>query len=173
LKCLQSCALAPRKDGKGPKEFLLQEANATGWDGARSMAFSKRFATYRRRCGVNDLGEGEGRRRSRVNFHWFRGWFITIADQAGIAARILSAWWVTRPGMSLGRYSAGSTLGQLQEDAQRPKLNRREEGQFKASSIATDRSFARRREEGDKPMRLTYSGPKGRGLVLWSSPCIK
>jgi len=30
-----------------------------------------------------------------------------------------------------------------------------------------------RRNLGDKPTRLTYSGPKGRGLVLWSSPCIK
>jgi hypothetical protein len=74
--------------------------------------------------------------------------------------------------LSKGRYEkSGKQRGQ--EDAQRPNLNRREEGQFKASSIATDRSFARRREEGDKPTRLTYSGPKGRGLVLWSLPCIK
>ena len=56
------------------------------------MAFSKRFATYRRKLGIDDKLSGE--RRSKVNFHSFRRWVATKFDYAQVpevdAARILA-----------------------------------------------------------------------------------
>lgn len=46
----------------------------------RSMVVSKRFVTYRRRLGVDE--RVEGKRRSLVNFHSFRRWFIREARNA-------------------------------------------------------------------------------------------
>jgi integrase len=70
-----------RSKGKQPADFLIEGAKETGWDGARSMNFSRNFRRYRERCHVDD--KPEGRRRSRVNFHSFRRWFATKAEQAG------------------------------------------------------------------------------------------
>jgi integrase len=44
-------------------------------------ALGKRFASYRKRLGVDD--PSDGRRRSLVNFHSFRRWFVTQAGLAG------------------------------------------------------------------------------------------
>jgi integrase len=101
--------------GRDPEAFLIEDADATGWDGARGMAFSKRFATYRRRQGVDDMrGQGGNRRRSRVNFHSFRRWFSTKCEQAGVpealAARVLGH---KISSMSYGVYSGGASLEQL------------------------------------------------------------
>mgnify|MGYP002781225369 FL=1 len=70
------------------------------------MAVSKRFGYYRKRIGVED--RAEGKRRSLVNFHSWRRWFATKAEQAGQPMHIIDAvgGWV-RPGMAAGRYSAG------------------------------------------------------------------
>lgn len=46
----------------------------------RSMVVSKRFTTFRRRLGVDE--RVEGKRRSLVNFHSFRRWFIRSARNA-------------------------------------------------------------------------------------------
>lgn len=75
---IEAMADALRKAGK-PDEYLF-EGDATGWDGARSMAFSKRFATYRRKCKVDDVVEGQ--RRSKVNFHSCRRWLVTKLEHA-------------------------------------------------------------------------------------------
>jgi len=52
------------------------------------MPTSKRFRTYRRGLGVDD--QVEPKRRSLVNFHSFRRWFITKAEQAGIHPHIIA-----------------------------------------------------------------------------------
>jgi integrase len=105
--------VARRCKGKASTEYLFEGASPTGWGGARSMAFSKRFATYRRRCGVDE--KLEGRRRSRVNFHSWRRWAITKADQAGHRREDIERVVGHKPqGMSIGGdgYSDGMTMDQ-------------------------------------------------------------
>ncbi len=79
---------------------------------AMASAMSKRFTRFRRRLKVDDTREGK--RRSLVNFHSFRRWFVTKAHQAGIAESIVAA--VAghehadakgKPTMTFGRYSDG------------------------------------------------------------------
>lgn len=90
----------------------------------RSFKTSNEFTTYRRSVGVKD--ELEGRRRSLVNFHSFRRWFITKAEQADQPEHIIAA--VVghkRQGMTLGLYSAGPKLEQAKrcvEAVTLPKL---------------------------------------------------
>lgn len=110
--------------GKERTGFLF-DANATGWDGARSMAFSKRFGAYRKKLGIHDKTGSDGgqagreRRRSRVNFHSFRRWFITVCERTGqpehLVARIVGHKITT---MSYGVYSGGADMDQL-----RPVVN--------------------------------------------------
>lgn len=70
-----------RTKGQSANTFLFPDLKDTGWDGNRTMALSKRFATYRRRLGVDDRRPGS--RRSKVNFHSFRRWFATKCEEAG------------------------------------------------------------------------------------------
>ncbi|HLZ65462.1 MAG TPA: DUF6538 domain-containing protein [Aliidongia sp.] len=70
-----------RRKDKATGEFLFPEFKAAGVDGRRSDAISKRFGRYRQDAKVHDLQEG--RRRSLVNFHSFRRWFISMAETAG------------------------------------------------------------------------------------------
>jgi integrase len=83
--------VARRSRGKEDTAFLFPDFKDTGWDGNRTMALSKRFATYRRRVGVNDARNGA--RRSKVNFHSFRRWFATKCEEAGqpenVVARVM------------------------------------------------------------------------------------
>ena len=51
--------------------------------------FGKRFRTYREGRGVDD--KREDKRRSLVNFHSFRRWFVTEAERAGQQEAIISA----------------------------------------------------------------------------------
>lgn len=69
-----------RTKGQPAEAFLFPAFRDTGWDGNRTMALSKRFATYRRRLGVDDRRPGS--RRSKVNFHSFRRWFATKCEEA-------------------------------------------------------------------------------------------
>jgi integrase len=66
---------------RDPKSFLFPDFPDTGWDDNRTMAISKRFAYYRKKLGVDDKRPGS--RRSKVNFHSFRRWFATKAEDAG------------------------------------------------------------------------------------------
>ncbi len=85
-------ALAPiierRTVGKAPDAHLFPEPGPARPGRERSMAASKRFATYRRSVGVDDRPDNQ--RQSRVNFHSFRRWFVTEArrsnDKAVVAA---------------------------------------------------------------------------------------
>jgi integrase len=99
--------------GKADQEFLIHEGKAgTGWGEERSMSFTKRFQTYRVSCGVDELLEGH--RRSRVNFHSYRRYFITKADQAGHRREDIERTVGHKvQGMSLGLYSGGASIEQL------------------------------------------------------------
>lgn len=96
---------------KAAGDFLFHEEGSEGPGGERSMAVSKRFGYYRQRIGVED--RPEGKRRSLVNFHSWRRWFATKAEQAGQPMPVIDAvggW--KRPGMAAGRYSAGPSFAQ-------------------------------------------------------------
>lgn len=77
----------------------------------RSFRASNEFTEYRRSVGVEEVVPG--RRRSLVNFHSFRRYFITKAEQADQMEHIIAV--VVghkRTGMTLGRYSGGPLLDQ-------------------------------------------------------------
>jgi len=101
-----------RAEGKSFDEDLFPEwpgPRAKGSVRERSSYFSKRFTKYRRDLGVDDVVEG--RRRSLVNFHSFRRWFITKAERAGVDGDLLAAIvGHKRSGLTLGRYSAGPEM---------------------------------------------------------------
>lgn len=102
--------VARRLKGKGDDGFLF-EKGSKGWDAVRSTVASKRFTTYRQRLGVD--AKVDGKRRSLVNFHSFRRWFITKADQAGCRREDIERTVGHKAGgQSLGGYSGGITLEQ-------------------------------------------------------------
>lgn len=80
-----------RRDGKQPGDDFFPEYPRNSKDSLRERSFktSNRFTTYRRTVGVDE--QVPGRRRSLVNFHSFRRWFTTRAEQAGIDKDLLSA----------------------------------------------------------------------------------
>ena len=87
----------------------------------RSFKASNAFTEYRRSVGVDDMVEGK--RRSLVNFHSFRRWFITEAERADQPENIIAA--VVghkRQGMTLGTYSAGPKLAQARRCVEAVKL---------------------------------------------------
>jgi integrase len=71
------------------KSYLFPDFPDTGWDDNRTMAISKRFAYYRKKVGVND--KRLGARRSKVNFHSFRRWFATKAEDAGHRENVVAS----------------------------------------------------------------------------------
>ena len=115
-----------RSDGKADTAFLFEELGegapkargggyaspakrGTGKAAAvmpRSAAVSKRFGRFIRRIDVAEVVKGK--RRSLVNFHSFRRWFTTKAEQAGQPVHVIEAvMGHKRQGMTLGRYSGG------------------------------------------------------------------
>jgi integrase len=87
----------------------------------RSFAASREFTEYRRAIGVDETVPGK--RRSLVNFHSWRRYFVTKAEQAGQPEHLIAT--VVghkRPGITLGRYSAGPLLGQLRAVVESVKL---------------------------------------------------
>lgn len=75
--------VARRVAGKDPGAFLFHEAGPVRPGRERSMAVSKRFGHYRQRDDVSVAEQVAGKRRSLVNFHSFRRWFITTALRNG------------------------------------------------------------------------------------------
>jgi integrase len=73
--------VARRTEGKDPSAFLFPEPGVVKEGRERSMAASKRFGHYRKRLGVAETAAGK--RRSLVNFHSFRRWFVTVATRTG------------------------------------------------------------------------------------------
>ena len=87
----------------------------------RSFAASKDFTTYRRSLGVDEVIAGK--RRSRVNFHSWRRWFITKSERAGTPdAMIAAIVGHTRKGMTLGHYSEGPEMVAARKAIRRVKL---------------------------------------------------
>ena len=80
-----------RTQGQPQDAYIFPNFEASGWDGARTMAISKRFRTYRLSLKVDDKPEGQ--RRSRIDFHSFRRWFAKKCEEAGqlqtIVARVM------------------------------------------------------------------------------------
>ncbi len=74
--------VARRTAGKGATEPLFPELPipAPGSAIERSQKVVKAFTAYRRKLGLDDVPEGA--RQSRVDFHSFRRWFMTKAEQA-------------------------------------------------------------------------------------------
>lgn len=99
-----------RTTGKADEDELFPELPVTARE--RSSRAVKAFQRFRLACGVDDTREGQ--RRSLVNFHSFRRWFITKAEQAGIEPHVIaSVVGHQRPGMTLGLYSRGPSDEQL------------------------------------------------------------
>lgn len=67
-----------RSRDKKPEEWLFHELAD---EKNASAVTTKRFTRFRVACGVDD--KRDGRRRSLVNFHSSRRWFVTQAEQAG------------------------------------------------------------------------------------------
>lgn len=116
--------ISRRSEGKGDMDDIFPE-----WPGPkksnslreRSFKTSNQFTDYRREVGVDD--QKEGKRRSLVNFHSFRRWFITKAEQAGQPESTIAA--VVghkRKGMTFGVYSAGPLLEQARVCVEAVKL---------------------------------------------------
>jgi integrase len=105
--------VARRCEGRKPGDWLFPEGSLKG---ERAAAISKRFGTYRQRPDVAVHERPDGVRRSLVNFHSFRRWFVTSAEQAGQPPHIISAVVAHvegRKGMTLGVYSGGPSDDQL------------------------------------------------------------
>jgi hypothetical protein len=86
------------------------------------MASARQSVTrYRRSCGVEDKPEGQ--RQSNIDFHSWRRWFITMAEQAGQPVHVIETTvGHKRPGMSMGLYSGGPSLDQLRACVEAVKL---------------------------------------------------
>lgn len=73
------------------------------------MPLSKQFTRYRRLLGVDDRAPGQ--RRSLVNFHSFRRWFVTAAERAHQPPHIFQAViGHSRAGLALNVYSDGPSV---------------------------------------------------------------
>lgn len=116
--------VARRTTGKKPEDTLWPELPEPkpGSASERSQKVVKRFVTYRRTLGVDDIQEGT--RQSRVTFHSWRRTFVTKAEQAGNQPHIIEVLvGHKRPGMTLGKYSEGPLLDQLRLVVESVKLS--------------------------------------------------
>ncbi|MBK1795104.1 tyrosine-type recombinase/integrase [Devosia sp. WQ 349] len=103
-----------RTEGRQDEDDLFPEWPPVVKKGSlreRSFKASQHFTIYRRSVGVTD--PVEGKRRDRVNFHSFRRWFITKAEQADQPeSTIATVVGHKREGMTFGVYSSGPKLEQ-------------------------------------------------------------
>lgn len=113
-----------RTNGKAPDDDLFPEwppVRKKGSKRERSFKASNHFTDYRRAVGVDDLREDK--RRSLVNFHSFRRWFITKAEQAGQPeSTIQTVVGQKRASIAFGVYSAGPSVEQLRSCVEAVKL---------------------------------------------------
>lgn len=112
-----SALMERRTRGKADDAFLIEELSARkDHTGDRAAKASERFTAYRRALGIDERKEGQ--RQSNIDFHSFRRWFVTKAEEAGQPPHIISA--VVghaegRQGMTLGLYSGGPSDKQMRE----------------------------------------------------------
>jgi integrase len=81
--------VARRCAGKQPEEFLFHECPEATAKRPRSAAASQAFTRYRRTLEVGE--KADWIRQSNVDFHSFRRWFTTKAEQAGRLPHIIDA----------------------------------------------------------------------------------
>ncbi len=115
--------IARRVEGKEAKDPLFPELPVPKKGSAveRSQKVVKTFTAYRRKLELDDVPEGA--RQSRVDFHSFRRWFITKAEQAEQPPHFIEALvGHKRTGMTLGRYSAGPLKEQFRAVVEAVKL---------------------------------------------------
>ena len=108
-----------RMTGKVSGAFLFDEIRSKNPE--RTDPLGKMFIRYRRSLGIQ---EGSGR-RSQVNFHSLRRWFITSAVNAKQPPHMVSlvvGHTEGRKGMTLGRYWAGADDAALREVVEAVKL---------------------------------------------------
>lgn len=103
-----------RMRDKSPDAFLIEELTAPpSRPGRRGGKIGERFTAYRRRLELD--ARPAGRRQADADFHSFRRYFITKAEQAGQPEpSIRSVVGHQREGITLGRYSGGPSKAQLQ-----------------------------------------------------------
>lgn len=107
--------VARRVEGKGPTDRLFPELKGTAKRELSAKA-SERFTKYRRDQKVDDRLPGQ--RQSNVDFHSFRRWFATRAEQARQPTHVISSvlgHTEGREGMTLGTYSGGPSMEQKRE----------------------------------------------------------
>jgi len=118
--------VARRSKGKGGDAFLIEELSARkDHTTDRAAKASERFTAYRRDLGMDERKDGQ--RQSNIDFHSFRRWFVTKAEEAGQPPHIISA--VVghaegRQGMTLGLYSGGPSEAQMRAVVESVKLPR-------------------------------------------------
>lgn len=112
-----------RTEGKAPDDDVFPEwpEPARGSLRERSFKASNAFTDYRREVGVDHVIPGK--RRSLVNFHSFRRWFITKAERADQMESIIAAVVGHKRGsITLDRYSAGPLMEQARRCVEAVKL---------------------------------------------------
>lgn len=116
--------IAKRCQGKAPEDDLFPEwppVRKAGSMRERSFKASNHFTDYRRFVGVDEVVAGK--RRARVNFHSFRRWFISRAEQAGVEAAMISAIVGHKHGsITLDVYSEGTTMQRARRAVAKVKL---------------------------------------------------
>ncbi|MDA8438287.1 MAG: tyrosine-type recombinase/integrase [Propionibacterium sp.] len=111
--------VARRTAHKAPTDYLFEDLASSTHD--RSDPLGKRFTRYRRSLGIQ---EGAGR-RSLVNLHSFRRWFVTKAINAGCPPHVVSllvGHSEGRKGMTLGPYWSGAEDDALRAVVEAVKL---------------------------------------------------
>jgi integrase len=116
--------VARRTEGKAADAYLIEELSPRrDHTTDRAAKASERFTAYRRDLGIDERKEGQ--RQSNVDFHSFRRWFVTKAEEAGQPPHVISA--VVghaegRQGMTLGLYSGGPSEAQMRAVVESVKL---------------------------------------------------
>ncbi|WP_440982387.1 tyrosine-type recombinase/integrase [Shinella sumterensis] len=100
-----------RSKGKRPQDWLFDELANERDPGD---VFGKRFRQYRLKLMVDDVQPGK--RRSLINFHSFRRWFVTQAERAGVPESTISSVVGHEEGrrsITFGTYSEGPAWQQM------------------------------------------------------------
>jgi integrase len=112
-----------RTKDKAPTDWLFHELADQRDPGD---TFGKRFAAYRGKLKVDDTRPGQ--RRSLVNFHSFRRWFVTEAERAGIPESTISSivgHEEGRKSITFGVYSGGPAWQQMRGCVEAVELPKR------------------------------------------------
>jgi integrase len=116
--------IARRTGGKTEDEGLFPEwppPKKAGSYRERSFKASNAFTSYRRSVGVEH--KVEGKRRSLINFHSFRRWFITKAEQADQPPHIIATVvGHNRGSVTLDTYSRGPLIEQMRRCVEAVRL---------------------------------------------------